>query len=557
MMTTQIKKWDFTLLYLLLILLPPIVYFVVLVVYSPNVPKADDYNDSLYFLSHFIDAGTWQDKLYYFFGQNNEHRTTTSRLIYVLMYYLHGTLNYKWLMYIGNTSIAGVAVLLACQFTSHTEKLFICCFTSVYLFHLQAWSSMFWAMTALSNYVVIFFSLISLTLLYVPRISSVLWASFFAVAASYSQGNGLLIWPVGGLFIVYLYYCDRNFPIRQVLPIWCVIGVSCIAAYFYHYQVSVPPVPIPSRLEVLSLEPWRPLWWFLGFLGSGFLFESANLHLSIVFGALLLILACGAIYTFRKTYPVLVFFTILILCSALLATFNRFHVFDIGLCLSSHYKIYSNYLIFIVVMAIFVHLYERHRTRIWINMLIITLALTHTILGYTTSLPKNSQMQTDAISRMRTWLLSSNVDDLGFFTLWIQDANNKLVQGIAHNVWQPEYLFDNVLKVRDTTTIACLPSFNALNPVILKMRRQPSAVVGNVFLASVNKDLLENNILHIVYCEKNKFRQADIKFNFLDGEYTAFYSRFSDIETANDILVQDVTGKISAIQLIPQMMANE
>jgi hypothetical protein len=84
------------------ILIPVFIYTYIFTKYSFNFPVDDDYEAILQMLNNFIEANSFSSKLAILFNQHNVHFVVIYRLIFIVQYYITGTINFITPVLLGN-----------------------------------------------------------------------------------------------------------------------------------------------------------------------------------------------------------------------------------------------------------------------------------------------------------------------------------------------------------------------------------------------------------------------------------------------------------------------
>lgn len=232
---------------------------------ADTYPKYDDLNDIFGFFGQLQQAQDTPNALMAFFFPNNEHITATNHVLYWLQWQLTHTLDLHGLIIIGHMIILLTAWTMArlLPVPSNHAAFWLCVVLLTYL-NLHSWQGSFMVMTALSNQSVLLFALLSLYGLHKQQFAL---AILCAALASFSQGNGLLVWPVGLLFLLN----KTPKPMLRML-MWMVAAVCC--GYWYlamkqHFPLpDQPPAYAAALLARLQAMPWMPATSTLVFLGS-------------------------------------------------------------------------------------------------------------------------------------------------------------------------------------------------------------------------------------------------------------------------------------------------
>ena len=159
---------------------------------SANVPFGDDYDAILNYLNH-----PWPERLAHLADFHNEHRIVATRLVSELVYRACGQVDFRVIMWIGNF---GWWV-----FAAHFSRLFIrrgdivrfgSIFAAWMLVGFYDQENTFWAMTSVQNHWVVAFAFASC--LSFSHRGDTRWfisSLAFAVAATFTSGGGLLVFP--------------------------------------------------------------------------------------------------------------------------------------------------------------------------------------------------------------------------------------------------------------------------------------------------------------------------------------------------------------------------
>jgi hypothetical protein len=324
------------------IALPIILYFYFLAEYSLNIPKWDDHALKAFILS-YENANGFLNKFQTFFTQHNEHRIAFDRLVTLIVFKIHGTIDYRCLMWVGNFTLIGTLFIFYKIFQKNNSSLWFFVPIPLILLQLQLWENTFWGMAALQNFGIIFFILMLIYLICSEKKGHFYLALLFAFFATYTSGNGITVFPV----CIVLLVLQRRF--KETI-IFGIASITLIGAYFYHYLMP------PSNPPMQGIGLGKIIFGFFLFLGSAFDLlpnSSGRIKLTIVAGGILfLISAIIAIYLifnskllkknrFLSHTELFVLGVLMFLIgTAIVVTFTRISFGEIGL-LTSRYKIYA------------------------------------------------------------------------------------------------------------------------------------------------------------------------------------------------------------------------
>lgn len=260
-------------------------YFYYVVQYAVNIPYLDDYDAILRYILTFREVG-FGEQLKSLLLPHNEHIMMMTRVVSWISYDLTGKIDFVTLLLMGNGLLLIQLAFLYRLFTP-SNRFSVIYFLVVILVFLnpQYSPTSFWAMALWSNIWVILPVTLSIFLLSNPKIWY--WALPVALISLFSNGNGLMIWPVG-FFILLM---DKR-PWKQYL-VWGITAILACGAYFYLMRQQ----PSSGIFELSNLL-FLPLN-LLAFLGSygALLGGKLGQAMAVLVGIIVVI---TSIFTFRK-----------------------------------------------------------------------------------------------------------------------------------------------------------------------------------------------------------------------------------------------------------------
>lgn len=265
---------------LIVSLLPAAYYFQVIYQYALNIPHWDDYDAILKFVIDFTKTESIIEKIRLLFAQHNEHRIALVRISSLLMFYINGTINFKGIILLGNLFLLLITGVLFLSFQKESSKdLYYFIPVSFFIFQLLNFENSVWAMATLQNFGVLTMALLSAYFLSKRSAKHFIFACVFAVAATFSSGNGMLIFMAG---LLSLFLQGRTSKERII---WTLLAILSIGLYFYSYT---KPAHHPKILETLELHFESITGFFLMFLASGFrIIETQGIIYNVALGTLL------------------------------------------------------------------------------------------------------------------------------------------------------------------------------------------------------------------------------------------------------------------------------
>jgi len=244
-------------LYWLIALTPIVIFFGMVWKYALNIPFLDDYDAVLGFLVKYFDASTLAQKFHLIFAQHNEHRIVFNKLIELAQIYAHGVTDFRQLIFIGNIGLIGIFAVLYFSLGRIKNQILVFIPVSFLLFQPQYWENIHWAMASLQNFHVLFFAFISIFLVSKREKSFFSLGIIFAVLATFTQGNGMFVFPVGVAILLY----QKRY---NSLLIWIFTMIICVGFYFRNY---IQPAQHPSIVTAF-LNPFQTISYFFSFIGS-------------------------------------------------------------------------------------------------------------------------------------------------------------------------------------------------------------------------------------------------------------------------------------------------
>jgi hypothetical protein len=260
----HLVSWSFI---IFLLTLPAIVDFFFIKTHGVNVCFWDQWSMVPLFDKLYTGHLTIMD----LFTQHNEHRIFFPQLVMLLIGVITKYNNIAE-MYLSWVLLCLIASLLlrfyVCTFGA-TKRAMIKFIPVVWLiFSLRQWENLLWGYQ-IQFFMVVLFFILSLYLLATSQNSIIRFAAsvLSGIICTFSLANGLLVWPIGLIQILWSWRAQGNESrrvYRNRLYIWCVIGMLAFVAYFIGYT---QPSYHPSL--VFSLQnPFSAISFFFVCIGS-------------------------------------------------------------------------------------------------------------------------------------------------------------------------------------------------------------------------------------------------------------------------------------------------
>ena len=211
--------------------MPIVIMAIGLIFLAADVPLGDDYDAILAYLNH-----PWPERLWHLADFHNEHRIIPTRIVAEIVYRVLGHIDFRAVMWIGNLGWWLFAAVFA--------RLFLvrggivrggAIFAMWMLIGFNDKENVFWAMASVQNHWVVVFAFAA-CLAFVRR-ADVRWfaiALAFAVAATFTSGGGLLIFPALALMAIcdYVFGRERTMNRRRIFRIIVFLVVAVTASAF-------------------------------------------------------------------------------------------------------------------------------------------------------------------------------------------------------------------------------------------------------------------------------------------------------------------------------------
>lgn len=414
---------------------------------TDNTPKFDDHNDVFGFFKQLALAQTPLQKVGAFFYPNNEHVTAFNHFIYYLQYRLSGEILFYPLTILGHIIIILTGCLLGTIINNQARQPFYFAAITIGYINLYYWDSAFKAMTSLSNQAVILFSVA--TLFSLLRWKKYWLAIAFALLATFSQGNGMLAWPLGLLALV-LQPQEQPGKWRHV-SIWVITAIVAAVIYYLARQTYGAPASITTDMVFsrLSQNPSQPVLSLLAFLGSS-VFSATRVTLAIVIGmgALLFFVWHAWHYTTgnRQQHALIFLVALFLLASAITASITRgLLVDDASGALESRYKMYS--IAFLLLMMVLLCEQCKKTTLVATALMVVAVCINASGYRMVPAIQHQSQAFRDSY---RYWLEDGDFRRQAVYFIPMSD----------HFLFVAEHLklFDFMQLAADTAIIAPLPA---------------------------------------------------------------------------------------------------
>ena len=320
------------------LLAPAAVFFAVLWATHTRSPILDDFDYLFPFAVQFQKtAGLGHKLLLLVTTQVGAYKAVSVYALLELQLAVLGHLSFPFMIVLGNLTIAGIFAVIArnlLRLGAVRRNLLFLLPVSLLIFNLNDAELLNWAVAGISPPMLVLLALLSIHFLVHPDRSAknIVLAAAAACLASFTVINGLLLWPVGVLFLL----LEERRPLRWV--VWLAAAALTGFVCFFHYQTAGLTVPSSVASKLL----------FFAMLCGGAI---ENMHhrplpyisLAIgVFGIGAFVTAC--VSRFDRRSPFVLYSMLWVVLTGLMIATARASM-GVTVSLSSRYKIYCDLLL--------------------------------------------------------------------------------------------------------------------------------------------------------------------------------------------------------------------
>jgi len=313
----------------LVVLIPIFLFIYNLNKLAYNFPIGDDYYAILHFMNLYVKTDSIKEKLILLFSLHAEHQIIICKIITIFNYYLLSIINFKYLIYFGNLFLLGIIYISYKSFNIPDKNKFLY-FIPVFfiLLNFSFGESIIWAMASLTNFTVLFFSLLTYYIFNNSQVCRLPLTLFFATIATFSFGNGFLVFlPI----ILQLIFSKKYF-LSFLLFIYFLILLK-----FYYSNGSL----LESNRDEIKIDFnyfKNSILFLFVFLGSIF----QNFYISLTYGLFLVIFFIFISYKkYYRINPINYSIMLFLFLSATITSVTR-SSFGIEYGLASRYAFYSS-----------------------------------------------------------------------------------------------------------------------------------------------------------------------------------------------------------------------
>jgi hypothetical protein len=282
-------RWLTQWLPLALILLLIAIYFGFVERYAINVPLGDDIYDVLQVLTGLEQAPDLKAAADLVYAQHNDHRTLSSRLVYLASYQLTGEIDFRTLTILANLALPLFLLLFLSMSREHPLPLVILLPAALFLLQLRAYGITFWSMAAFAYHYVFLYGFAAIYCLHRVTPLRFVAAVLLATLATYSLASGQAVWLVGlaGLLHQWLLRksCGYGYPL-----LWTICAL--LVLWFWRVGLETPNTLL-AMLANFFQSPGHHIIYTLTLLGNAASEHSVALAAMTGFAMLAVTIVCS------------------------------------------------------------------------------------------------------------------------------------------------------------------------------------------------------------------------------------------------------------------------
>jgi len=283
-----------------------------------NIPYQDDVLDILLFLLRFTAVDNVREQLGELFSVYNTHRTASSRILYYGIYRLHGQVDFQVFTLVANLALPLIAVCYSRIISLRKDVFLALLIAALVLCQPFTYELVFFPVAAFSFYFLVLYALACLLLIERQTLPGLCLAMLSACMASLTLVSGLSVWLVGGLYVSYQVFYQKDRRPLHVF-IWFLAALVLLVVFFSDFSGSQTAGGI---WHGILQRPQHQLAYFFVLAGSGIGFGAVGVSLTAGF---LLVSGLGwLVYRDCKTgLSSLHFFALFLLLSLIMVCLGR------------------------------------------------------------------------------------------------------------------------------------------------------------------------------------------------------------------------------------------
>jgi hypothetical protein len=157
----------------------------------------DEYDTAIALVLKLADGLDGWPLLAELVGVNNEHRIVASRVLFAVLYWSRGTLDFVTVGMIGNSTVVALGLVLVAAVRPGARRLRLAVLLGLLLFQLEHYENFLWSGSSIDHCTVVLAGAAALAALQRGTRLGNAGAGLLAVVATFTLAQGLAVWPAG------------------------------------------------------------------------------------------------------------------------------------------------------------------------------------------------------------------------------------------------------------------------------------------------------------------------------------------------------------------------
>ena len=398
------------------------VYGAFLYRYAPNIPLGDDITDVLQVLSDIKEAQGIGEVFPPLFEQVNDHRTLSSRLVYLVVYQLYGEINFRGLVFLANLALPILLWLLYLPLRQSGASVLVIVPAALLLFQLRAYGITLWSMAAFAYFYVYLYGFASLYCLHKVNWKKFSLAILFATLSTFSLASGQMIWLVGFASLLHQRLLLSRVSLWY-LSVWLLTAAVVLVAWRIGLET---PNTASAVLEHFFSTPLKHIGYYLVLLGN--VASEQQLVAAGLTGALLLmLLVLSSVRNFQQEDLRLELCAWFIALSVMAMVLGRAYFTPVEYALTTRYSFPSILLMATVWVTLAIRLTLQGRRTLALAMLLSSVYCINSYRIYSVALQPYLEKRIDEFNR--------GVHRR--FGISVQESNAIVARAVRLEIWTP------------------------------------------------------------------------------------------------------------------------
>lgn len=459
-----------------------------------NIPYNDDHSSMFGFLFFFEERG-WKS----IFAQHNEHRIAFIKLLLLVDQYLTTSINITHYIWLGVISLVGVAKIIYVSFEINNNKLLY--FFPFFLLLFMPVSEMHnWGMATFINVTVVFFVYLSFYFLYDKSNLNLIIAIMFSILATFSNGAGIFVYPIGILLLVAKNrWCD--------LFVWLTAAAIILCKYFKNYVTpAYKSTAIQERIEHID----QVIMCSFRFMGGSFeslIYSPPYLTIAGMTITIFFIVVFFNRWEYFKKNPLMLSFLFFIVLSAGAASLSRGCASAVTARMSLSHVLGLG-LIYLCSIEAYPYLSKK----------ILKLIIVFSVFFYVVRLHKNIPKMIKHKERLNASYLSYLSGDINYIDSWTKRNPKLIKETLDRSIKDETYLGPTkVVPIPQLYSVAKLRELSVEAKVQFSRYhngKKGLIIHGNAFIDGKSDDFKKQVVSAILWSDKIAYKISAEKYKY-------------------------------------------